>query len=251
MPGTGKTATVRAVNRNLENDFKEGKINPYKFCEINGLKLTKPERSYTRGPSSLRSFSLTVCLLHFRAYSVFLKQLTGEKILNPNEAKKKLEAEFKKKAHSRRALRYFRLFFSRLSLLLANIVLFLDEIDMLLTKDQSILYNFFELPRQRSSQLVIIAISNTLDLPDTLEKKVCYLILSMPFHLKFSSLLFIDSLTHGKQPDCVPSLSSRPSRGDSERPPEQQVYDPVRRGLDPTHLNEGPIPCLRDLRVTC
>lgn len=56
------------------------------------------------------------------------------------------------------------------------VVLLLDEIDMLQTKDQSVLYNFFEWPRQSGTRLIIIAISNTLDLWEKFDRKVLSLV---------------------------------------------------------------------------
>ena len=67
------------------------------------------------------------------------------------------------------------------------IVLLLDEIDMLVTKDQSILYNFFDWPRLTGAKLIVIAISNTLDLPERFDKKA--LPLSSPLPLTFMIFL--------------------------------------------------------------
>ncbi|GIL83271.1 hypothetical protein Vretimale_11290 [Volvox reticuliferus] len=43
-------------------------------------------------------------------------------------------------------------------------LLIVDEIDVLITKDQAVLYNLFEWPLQRSAKLAVIGISNTHDL---------------------------------------------------------------------------------------
>ena len=51
-------------------------------------------------------------------------------------------------------------------------VLVVDEIDMLLTRDQSVLYNLFSWPHQPTARVAVIGIANTLDLPQRLLPKV-------------------------------------------------------------------------------
>lgn len=46
VPGTGKTMSVLAVMRNLKIEVDAGNIKPYCFIEINGLKLASPENIY-------------------------------------------------------------------------------------------------------------------------------------------------------------------------------------------------------------
>lgn len=45
-------------------------------------------------------------------------------------------------------------------------VLLIDELDYVMTKDQSVLYNLFEWPQRRKANLVLIGVANTLDLPE-------------------------------------------------------------------------------------
>ena len=45
------------------------------------------------------------------------------------------------------------------------------QVDHLYTKNQTILYNMLEWPQQPYSKLIVIAIANTLDLPETMFKK--------------------------------------------------------------------------------
>lgn len=45
-------------------------------------------------------------------------------------------------------------------------VVIVDEIDLLLNKSQNILYNFFDWPNRPNSSLLLIAIANTMDLPE-------------------------------------------------------------------------------------
>lgn len=51
-------------------------------------------------------------------------------------------------------------------------VLLLDELDMLLSRDQSVLYNLFGWPQAPRARLVVIGIANTLDLPERLLPKI-------------------------------------------------------------------------------
>ena len=51
-------------------------------------------------------------------------------------------------------------------------VIVIDEIDYLYTKDQEILYNLFDWLRSKYGRLIIIAISNTIDFPETLSAKI-------------------------------------------------------------------------------
>ena len=48
----------------------------------------------------------------------------------------------------------------------------MDELDQLLTAKQDVVYNFFNWPTLRDSQLFVIAIANRMDLPQHLAAKV-------------------------------------------------------------------------------
>ena len=45
-------------------------------------------------------------------------------------------------------------------------MLVVDELDMLWNKKQSVLYNIFEWPTYKWAKLVVLAIANTMDLPE-------------------------------------------------------------------------------------
>ena len=45
-------------------------------------------------------------------------------------------------------------------------VVVMDELDLLVTKKQNVVYNFFEWPNLKHSRLVVVAIANTFDLPE-------------------------------------------------------------------------------------
>lgn len=48
----------------------------------------------------------------------------------------------------------------------------MDELDFLLTRDQSVLYNLFEWTQHKKSRLVVLAIANTMNLPEKLKPRV-------------------------------------------------------------------------------
>jgi origin recognition complex subunit 1 len=49
----------------------------------------------------------------------------------------------------------------------------MDELDQLVTKNQSVMYNFFNWPNLRHSRLIVLAVANTMDLPErTLSNKI-------------------------------------------------------------------------------
>lgn len=45
-------------------------------------------------------------------------------------------------------------------------ILLIDELDFLITKDQSVLFNLFEWPQRRRANLIVLSVANTLDLPE-------------------------------------------------------------------------------------
>lgn len=51
-------------------------------------------------------------------------------------------------------------------------MLIIDEIDYLRTRDEEVLYNIFEWTQKKKSNLIVIAISNTMDFPETLTPKL-------------------------------------------------------------------------------
>lgn len=47
----------------------------------------------------------------------------------------------------------------------------MDELDYLVTKDFNVIYNFFDWPMNPQSRLIVIGITNTMDLLDRLPEK--------------------------------------------------------------------------------
>ncbi|KAL6294554.1 hypothetical protein ACE6H2_002696 [Prunus campanulata] len=136
VPGTGKTMSVLAVMRNLRTEIDAGIIRPYYFVEINGLKLASPEN----------------------IYRVIYEALSGHRVswkkalhlLNERFSEgKKIGKEDDKPC-----------------------ILLIDELDLLLTRNQSVLYNILDWPTKPHSKLVVIGIANTMDLPEKLLPRI-------------------------------------------------------------------------------
>jgi origin recognition complex subunit 1 len=126
VPGTGKTATVHEVMRSLEESRNEGVVRDFKFVDINGMRLTTPQQ----------------------AFSAIWKQLKGEHV-SPDHAATLLDKYFQSGRSSQSA-----------------IVLLADELDLLWTKKQRILYSLFDWPTRPKAGLIVLAIANTMDLPE-------------------------------------------------------------------------------------
>ncbi|RYP38954.1 hypothetical protein DL767_002393 [Monosporascus sp. MG133] len=132
-PGTGKTATVREVVSRLDEAVRSDELDDFIFVEINGMKITDPHQSY----------------------SLLWEALKGQRV-SPNQALDLLEREFNHPSPRR-----------------VPCVVLMDELDQLVTKTQSVMYNFFNWPGLRHSRLIVLAVANTMDLPErTLSNKI-------------------------------------------------------------------------------
>ncbi|THV01003.1 P-loop containing nucleoside triphosphate hydrolase protein [Dendrothele bispora CBS 962.96] len=137
VPGTGKTATVHAVIRELTRMAENNELNPFTYCEINGLRIPEPSA----------------------AYNLLWETLSGHNV----------EKEGHLKVSSKESLRALTKYFtsggSRGPGGHACVVL-MDELDQLVTSKQDVVYNFFNWPTLAKSKLVVIAVANTMDLPE-------------------------------------------------------------------------------------
>ncbi|PWY81980.1 P-loop containing nucleoside triphosphate hydrolase protein [Aspergillus heteromorphus CBS 117.55] len=132
-PGTGKTATVREVVAQLNSAVLAEEMDDFIFVEINGMKVTDPHQSY----------------------SLLWEALKGDRV-SPSHALDLLEREFSHPSPRR-----------------VSCVVLMDELDQLVTKNQSVMYNFFNWPALRHSRLIVLAVANTMDLPErTLSNKI-------------------------------------------------------------------------------
>ncbi|KAG8436901.1 hypothetical protein GDO86_007840 [Hymenochirus boettgeri] len=126
VPGTGKTATVHEVIRSLQQTVEEEGLPPFKYIEINGMKLTDPHQAYVQ----------------------ILKLLTGQKA-TADHAAALLEKRFSTPASKRETT-----------------VLLVDELDLLWTRKQNVMYSLFDWPTRKQAKLIVLAIANTMDLPE-------------------------------------------------------------------------------------
>ena len=132
-PGTGKTATVREVVAQLNGSVLAEELDEFIFVEINGMKVTDPHQSY----------------------SLLWEALRGDRV-SPSHALDLLEREFSNPSPRR-----------------VPCVVLMDELDQMVTKNQSVMYNFFNWPGLRHSRLIVLAVANTMDLPErTLSNKI-------------------------------------------------------------------------------
>ncbi|KAI0124628.1 P-loop containing nucleoside triphosphate hydrolase protein [Xylariales sp. AK1849] len=132
-PGTGKTATVREVVSRLDDAVRSDELDDFIFVEINGMKITDPHQSY----------------------SLLWEALRGQRV-SSSQALDLLEREFNNPSPRR-----------------VPCVVLMDELDQLVTKNQSVMYNFFNWPGLRHSRLIVLAVANTMDLPErTLSNKI-------------------------------------------------------------------------------
>lgn len=154
MPGTGKTATTLEVVKNLkhESELKKGKVGKFQFIHINAMSLTNPNLVYT----------------------ILNEKITGKR-MNPTRAATFLD-DFFKKRDKLKILRSVKGTSGRGKIPDAKLrheadqlrVLLIDELDALVTKKQTLLYNLFDWPCHSHSRLLVIAIANTMDLPEKL-----------------------------------------------------------------------------------
>ncbi|XP_064003453.1 origin recognition complex subunit 1 [Pogoniulus pusillus] len=126
VPGTGKTATVHEVVRSLQQAADSDELPAFQFVEINGMKLTDPHQAYVQ----------------------ILELLTGQKATAAHAAVL-LAKLFTTPGPKRKST-----------------VLIVDELDLLWTRKQNVMYNLFDWPTQKHSKLIILAVANTMDLPE-------------------------------------------------------------------------------------
>jgi origin recognition complex subunit 1 len=134
VPGTGKTATVHEVVKTLQD---EDNSKPKK----KGKKSTPVRNDFTF--IEINGLRLTD---PYQAYSQIYHEITGEKM------------------SAKAATNYLNDYFLGESE--EFVVLLVDELDVLCTKKQTILYHLFDWPNRPNSNLVVIAIANAMDLPE-------------------------------------------------------------------------------------
>ncbi|XP_021056138.1 origin recognition complex subunit 1 [Mus pahari] len=126
VPGTGKTATVHEVIRCLQQAAQTNDVPPFQYVEVNGMKLTEPHQVYVQ----------------------ILQKLTGQKA-TANHAAELLAKQFCSRGSQKETT-----------------VLLVDELDLLWTHKQDVMYNLFDWPTHKGAHLIVLTIANTMDLPE-------------------------------------------------------------------------------------
>jgi origin recognition complex subunit 1 len=148
VPGTGKTATVREVMGSLQKLMEDGSLPGFTVVEVNGMSLPDPNL----------------------VYSELYAAVVGQRGVAPSRAAHLLERRFDSNSRSLTAS------FRPSSLTGAAgarekgkcVILVLDEMDVLVSRKQQLLYDLLEWPTRPNSRLAVIGIANTMDLPERL-----------------------------------------------------------------------------------
>lgn len=157
MPGTGKTASVKTIINILESElneaikskkntkdlFKNGII-PFKKLFISGIEF----------PNISNVFKTIYNFIFAKEKSYTINkyiQLLDNFFMNRNKYNSSSSLNDPSNSH---------------------IILIIDEIDILINYTQNLLYNIFNWTTYEYSKLIVISISNTLDLPNRLLPKI-------------------------------------------------------------------------------
>lgn len=133
---------------------------PFSYVEINGLKIPSPQHAYT----------------------VLWEAISGSAGVSAKTALRGLEAHFGRRTGGARGPRGHTLYVhppshsvnsaTASTVQLTSSVVLMDELDQLLTAKQDVVYNFFNWPTMRDSQMFVIAVANRMDLPQHLAAKI-------------------------------------------------------------------------------
>lgn len=192
MPGTGKTACVKTVLKILENEIlnsrqkRSGKISgSYKnFTKLflSGMEFPNLINFFKRIYQFIFSKKLKEGLININKYTHYLEEFFKNRYLydpvrkniqNNNSRNTSRNNSKNKKldnSKNKNIISYNNIILNDPSN--SHIILVIDEIDILISKSQNLLYNIFNWTTFEDSRLLIISISNTLDLPTRLIPKV-------------------------------------------------------------------------------
>ena len=143
-----QTASVRSVVAELQQEQARGKIPEFHFIALNCMEMRHP----------------------FDAYVKLWEKVSGtrKERLSPGAAAAELEHYF-----TNGSIDDDDNVGDDDDVKKPVTVLLLDEIDYLVTKKQTVLYNFFDWPRRAiGARLCVVAISNTINLPERLTLRV-------------------------------------------------------------------------------
>ena len=156
MPGTGKTASVKTIINILESELNEAK-NKLNNKDLNKNGIIPFKKLFISGIEYPNISNVFKVIYNF----IFAKQ----KSFTVNKYIQILDNFFSNR----------KKFNSNITLndpTNSHIVLIIDEIDILINYTQNLLYNIFNWTTYEYSKLIVISISNTLDLPSRLLPKI-------------------------------------------------------------------------------
>lgn len=157
MPGTGKTASVKTILNILESELNEAKnkrngkalgkdgIIPFKTIFLSGINF--PNISNVFKIIYKFIFAKVKDKLNIKDYIQLLNEFFS------NRKKYNSSSSLNDPSNS-------------------HIILIIDEIDILINNSQNLLYNIFNWTTYDYAKLIVISISNTLDLPNRLLPKI-------------------------------------------------------------------------------
>lgn len=151
VPGTGKTATVREIVRELRQQLSAGLLPPFTVLELNAMSLADPG------------------LVYVELYAA----IAGVRGVAPSHAAQLLEHSFSEPAsQAMKSNGQARKAASRRQGCPAGpraegvVIVVLDEMDVLLARRQKVLYDLLEWPMRPGARMALIGIANTMDLPE-------------------------------------------------------------------------------------
>jgi origin recognition complex subunit 1 len=159
VPGTGKTATVREIVGKLKTLLVDGSIPPFDVVEVNGMSTPDPNLVYSqlysavvgkRGVPHARAQQLLQARFHANNANTRTVGGRGRGSGRPAGSGPQTFAREQGKC----------------------VVLILDEMDVLVSRKQQVLYDLLEWTTQKNSRLAVIGIANTMDLPERLMPKI-------------------------------------------------------------------------------
>lgn len=133
MPGTGKTASALDALEKMQKEASCGKLPKFTKCMVNAMCLGSP----------------------VAAFHNILQQIPGAPKCAATAAPYELKRLFSERKPGD-----------------SVVVLLIDEVDQLVTANQHVLYKLFDMLQEPRARLVIVAISNTVDLPERLLPRV-------------------------------------------------------------------------------
>ena len=145
MPGTGKTASVLASLQKLRKLSDKNHLNKFDCVIINGMKITNNNNVYKQ--------------IYNHIFNDNMKSNSNNKCCNMLDTFFKNREYYYMKNDLRKPHN-------------PHLILIIDEIDCLVSKKMGLLYNIFNWTTYPQGKLIIISISNTIDLPQKTLSKV-------------------------------------------------------------------------------